>query len=72
MLISVECNILLYAEDSLQLTSYNGPRIVSDALYKELKRCHDWLIDNRLAPLRKDCAWWYKAENEDRKLWSII
>ena len=47
MLSSVNCNLLLYADDSALFTSGKDPKVISDSLSKELESCRQWLIDNK-------------------------
>ena len=46
---SVNCNLLLYADDSALFTSHKDPKIISDVLSRELESCRQWLIDNKLS-----------------------
>ncbi len=54
MPVSVKCKLLLYADDSVLLMSHKDTKAISDTLSKELESCNEWLVDNRLAPPRKD------------------
>ncbi len=45
----VKCNLLLYADGSVLLTSDKNPKVVSETLSENLETCNDWLIDNRLS-----------------------
>ena len=49
MPISVDCKLLLYADDSALLVSNKDPKIVADRLSYELESCRQWLIDNKLS-----------------------
>ena len=51
MTISVDedCKLILYADDSAILFSHSDPCIISNKLCKVLKKCSDWLVDNRLS-----------------------
>ena len=49
MPISVDCKLLLYADDSALLVSNKDPKIVADKLSHELESCRQWLIDNKLS-----------------------
>ncbi len=49
MEMAVKCNLLLYADDSVLLTSDKNPKVISDTLSENLETCNDWLIDNRLS-----------------------
>ena len=46
---SVNCNLLLYADDSALFTSGKDPKVISESLSKELESCRQWLIDNKLS-----------------------
>ena len=46
---SVNCNLLLYADDSALFTSHKDPKVISDTLSRELESCRQWLIDNKLS-----------------------
>ena len=46
---SVNCNLLLYADDSALFTSHKDPKVISDVLSRELESCRQWLIDNKLS-----------------------
>ena len=49
MPISVDCKVLLYADDSALLVSVKDPKMVADELSKELDSCRQWMIDNKLS-----------------------
>ena len=49
MPISVDCKVLLYADDSALLVSGKDPKMVADELSKELDSCRQWIIDNKLS-----------------------
>ncbi len=46
---SVNCNLLLYADDSVLFTSGKDPQVISEILSHELESCRQWLIDNKLS-----------------------
>ena len=49
MVASVDCKLLLYADDSALLVSDKNPQCVADKLSKELESCRQWLVDNKLS-----------------------
>ena len=49
MVASVDCKLLLYADDSALLVSDKNPKCVADKLSKELESCRQWLVDNKLS-----------------------
>ena len=49
MPMSVKCKLLLYADDSALIVSGSDPKIIADALSKELESCRQWLMDNKLS-----------------------
>ena len=49
MAVSVDCKLLLYADDSALLVSGRDPQIIADKLSKELESCRQWLVDNKLS-----------------------
>ena len=49
MPISVDCKVLLYADDSALLVSGKDPKMVANKLSKELDSCRPWMIDNKLS-----------------------
>ncbi len=49
MEMAVKCNLLLYTDDSVLLTSGKNPKVISEMLSENLETCNDWLIDNRLS-----------------------
>ena len=49
MPISVDCKLLLYADDSTLLVSNKDPKVVADKLSHELESCRQRLIDNKLS-----------------------
>ena len=49
MAASVDCKLLLYADDSALLVSDKNPQCVADKLSKELESCRQWLVDNKLS-----------------------
>ncbi len=48
MTTSTKCKLLLYADDSILLTSDKDPKAIAETLSRNLDTCNDWLIDNRL------------------------
>ena len=44
---SVDCKLLLYADDSALLVSDKYPQCVADKLSKELESYRQWLVDNK-------------------------
>ena len=46
---SVDCKLLLYADDSALLVSGKDPDCIADKLGKELESCRQWLVDNKLS-----------------------
>ncbi len=70
MEMAVKCNLLLYADDSVLLTSDKNPKVISDTLSENLETCNDWLIDNRLSLLLGTteamiCGTKYKIKNKE-------
>ncbi len=49
MEMAVKCNLLLYADDSVLLTSDKNIKQISETVTKNLETWNDWLIDNRLS-----------------------
>ena len=49
MPISVDCKVLLYADDSALLVSGKDPKIIADKLSIEFESCREWMIDNKLS-----------------------
>jgi hypothetical protein len=49
MAVSVDCKLLLYADDSALLVSDRNPQCVAEKLSKELETCRQWLVDNKLS-----------------------
>jgi len=49
MPISVNCKLLLYADDSALLVDGKNPSEIADRLSSELESCRQWLIDNKLS-----------------------
>ncbi len=49
MAISTECKLLLYADDSILLTSDKDPKAIGDTLSRNLDTCNDRMVDNRLS-----------------------
>ena len=47
--IDSECQLLLYADDSVILFSHNNPEIISQKLGLQLESCSKWLVDNNLS-----------------------
>ncbi len=48
MAASTKCKLLLYADDSILITSDKGPKAIAETLSRNLDTCNDWLVDNRL------------------------
>jgi len=46
---SVDCKLLLYADDSALLVSGRDPNYIAHKLGKELESCSQWLVDNKLS-----------------------
>jgi hypothetical protein len=46
---SVHNKLLLYADDSVIITSHKDPEVISHSLSSDLKSCNDWLISNKLS-----------------------
>ena len=46
---SINCNPLLYADDSVLFTSHKDTKVISDVMSRELESCRQWLIDNKLS-----------------------
>lgn len=49
MKISVSCQLLLYADDSVLIVSHKDPDVISIRLGKELKSCNIWMTNNKLS-----------------------
>ena len=49
MAISVNCELLLYADDSALIISGPDPKTIAESLSVELDSCRKWLIDNKLS-----------------------
>ena len=49
MPMSINCKLLLYADDSVLLVPGLDPDSIATKLSHELKSCYDWLVDNRLS-----------------------
>ena len=49
MAISVNCELLLYADDSALIISGPDPKTIAESLSVELDSCRKWLIDNNLS-----------------------
>ena len=49
MKISVSCQLLLYADDSILIVSHKDEKVISNELGKELESCNNWMIDNKLS-----------------------
>ena len=45
---SVDCKILLYADDTALIVSDKDPEVIKERLSIELKKCNRWLIENKL------------------------
>lgn len=57
MVTSVHNKLLLYADDSVILTSHKDHSVISRELSSDLNSCNQWLIDNRLSlhPGKTEC-----------------
>ena len=49
MPISVDCKLLLYADDSALMFSGKDPTIIANKLSRELESCQQWMTDNKLS-----------------------
>ena len=49
MSISVNCKLLLYADDSILVVSDKDPDVISHRLSENLESCYNWLVDNKLS-----------------------
>lgn len=49
MKISVSCQLLLYADDSILVVSHKDANVIANTLGKELESCNNWMIDNKLS-----------------------
>ena len=49
MPISVQCKLLLYADDSALLVEGKDQNLIAETLSNELNSCRHWLIDNKLS-----------------------
>ena len=49
MQISVNCKLMLYADDSALLISGKFPSVIAQNLTEELNSCYQWLVDNKLS-----------------------
>ena len=49
MVSSVHNLLLLYADDSVIISSHTDPAVISHSLSSDLKSCNDWLIANKLS-----------------------
>ena len=49
MCLSVDCKLLLYADDSTLLVRGKFAEEIADILSKNLKSCSNWLVDNKLS-----------------------
>ena len=49
MPVSVQCKLLLYADDSALLVEGKDPNLIAETLSNELNSCRHWLIDNKLS-----------------------
>ena len=47
--ISVNCKLLLYADDTALIVSGKDPNVISNQLGIELSKCNSWLVDNKLS-----------------------
>ena len=46
---SVQCKLLLYADDSALLVEGKDPNLIAETLSNKLNSCRHWLIDNKLS-----------------------
>ena len=46
---SLECKLLLYADDSAIRFSHQDPEVISRKHSSELESCSKWLVDNKLS-----------------------
>ena len=49
MPISVQCKLLLYADNSALLVEGKDTNLIAETLLNELNSCRHWLIDNQLS-----------------------
>ena len=49
MSISLNCMLLLYADDSALIFSHKDSEVIAERLSMELTTCKKWLVDNRLS-----------------------
>ena len=49
MSISLNCMLLLYADDSALIFSHKDSEVIAERLSTELTTCKKWLVDNRLS-----------------------
>ena len=49
MPISIECKLLLYADNSALIVSGFNSKQIGEELSRELESCRQWLIDNKLS-----------------------
>ena len=49
MVTSVKNKLLLYADDSVIISSHINPDVISDELSSDLRTCNNWLINNKLS-----------------------
>ena len=49
MMISLNCQLSLYADDSALFFADPDPQVIADRLSIELSNCKKWLVDNRLS-----------------------
>ena len=49
MEISVNCKLLLYADDSVLMVSDRDPEVIANKLGTEMQNCFNWMVDNRLS-----------------------
>ena len=49
MNISLNCKLSLYADDSALLYSHSDASVIGDFLSRELSKCKQWLVDNKLS-----------------------
>ena len=46
---SVRNKLLLYADDSVIISSHKDPKVISQSLSSDLQSCNNWLINNKLS-----------------------
>ena len=46
---SADCQLILYADDSVILFAHEDPEVITQNLSKVMESCSNWLIDNKLS-----------------------